>query len=448
MKDFSNIKLFGRIRYNDPIFQVFLVGMVCFCCPGMYNVINGMGAGGQMDDSTAKDGNVALYAAFAVFGFFGGAMYNFLGVRLTLCIGGLCYALYSGSLLNYNHTHNKAFVIGASAVLGLGAACLWTAQGVIMMSYPSEGQKGKAVGLFFIVFNLGGVLGGFIPFGMNFNSNAGAVSDGTYAAFLGIMIVGAAISWLLLPPSKVVRDDGSKVPVKKFDTNIMKEVIGTFKVFTHKQILLITPFLFCVTFYYSYEFGAINGVLFSVRSRSWNNVFYWAFEMLGAYALGRFLDTPRYDRKTKGLYALTAVSTICMAVWGGCLALQLQYTREDHPRDLDFIDTPGAFWPKWLLYVLFGLCDALCQTLVFWILGSLSNDSTVLAQYAGYAKAIQSIGGAISWRIDAIGTAFLTQMILNWALFAFSIPFTYILVGGIKDTNNTEESEDKIEAAA
>ncbi|KAK9659783.1 hypothetical protein K7432_018510, partial [Basidiobolus ranarum] len=55
MKDLSNIKIFGKVRYNDPIFQVFLVGMVCFCCPGMYNVINGMGAGGQMDDSTAKD---------------------------------------------------------------------------------------------------------------------------------------------------------------------------------------------------------------------------------------------------------------------------------------------------------------------------------------------------------------------------------------------------------
>ncbi|KAK9704354.1 hypothetical protein K7432_010240, partial [Basidiobolus ranarum] len=68
--------------------------------------------------------------------------------------------------------------------------------------------------------------------------------------------------------------------------------------------------------------------------------------------------------------------------------------------------------------------------------------------YAGYAKAIQSVGGAISWRIDAIGTAFLTQMILNWALFAFSVPFTYFLVRGIKDTNNVDENESKIEASA
>ncbi|ORX78108.1 hypothetical protein K493DRAFT_104244, partial [Basidiobolus meristosporus CBS 931.73] len=227
------------MRYNSPLAQVLLVGLICFCCPGMFNVINGMGAGGQMDNNTAKNGNVALYACFAVFGYLGGGIYNVLGGRLCLLLGGLSYALYSGSLLNYNVNKNAAFVIGASAVLGLGAGILWTTQGVIMMSYPAEDQKGRCVGLFWIIFNLGGVMGAFIPFGLNFHSDKGAVSNSTYLAFLVIMIIGAIAGLAILPPEKVVRDDGSRVHVEKF-SNIGKEILETLKLFTDKNMLLLT----------------------------------------------------------------------------------------------------------------------------------------------------------------------------------------------------------------
>ncbi|KAK9762329.1 hypothetical protein K7432_012046 [Basidiobolus ranarum] len=427
------------MRYNSPLAQVLLVGLVCFCCPGMFNVINGMGAGGQMDDNTAKNGNVALYACFAVFGYFGGGFYNILGGRLCLLIGGLSYALYSGSLLNYNNTGNAAFVIAASAILGIGAGILWTTQGVVMMAYPAENQKGRCVGLFWIIFNLGGVMGAFIPFGLNFHSDSGAVSNSTYLAFLVIMVVGAIVGLALLPPEKVVRDDGSRVHVEKF-SNIWAEILQILKLFTNKYMLLLTPLCLASNWFYSYQFGAVNGVLFSLRTRSFNNAFYWGSQMLGAYLLGAFLDSPRFGRRARAMYGLAGIGILFTATWAGGLALQLQYTRENHPKDIDFITHPGSFWPKWLLYVCYGLCDAALQTYAYWIMGALSNDSTVLARYAGYYKGIQSAGGAIAWRIDAVETAFLTQLIISWALFTISIPFTYFVAKDVKETCNDEES--------
>ncbi|ORX90824.1 MFS general substrate transporter [Basidiobolus meristosporus CBS 931.73] len=433
------------MRINSPLGQVLLVGFVCFACPGMFNVINGMGAGGQMDDNTAKNGNVALYSCFAVFGCLGGGFYNILGGRLCLCLGGLTYALYSGSLLYYNETKKPAFVIIASAILGVGAGILWTAQGVVMMSYPAEDQKGRCVGLFWILFNLGGVMGAFIPFGLNFHSDKGAVSNSTYLAFLVIMILGALLGLILLPPGKVIRDDGSRVVVKKF-TNIGGEIVDILKLFTNKYMLLLTPLFISSNWFYSYQFGAVNGVLFNLRTRSLNNALYWGSQMLGAYGLGAFLDNPRFGRRARAVYGLAIVGVIFSATWAGGLALQLQYTREDHPSNIDFIDHPSEFWPKFILYIFYGMCDAMLQTYAYWVMGALSNDSSVLARYAGYYKGIQSAGAAIAWRIDAVGTAFLTQLIINWGLFTLSLPFTYFVAREVKETCN-DGAEEKGEVA-
>lgn len=75
------------------------------------------------------------------------------------------------------HPHAGAFVIAAGAVLGICAGLLWTAQGSIMMSYPTESQKGRYIGVFLSIFNLGGVIGAAVAFGDNFHSEASAIPD-------------------------------------------------------------------------------------------------------------------------------------------------------------------------------------------------------------------------------------------------------------------------------
>jgi len=74
------------------------------------------------------------------------------------------------------HPNTGAYVITAGAVLGFCAALLWTAQGSLMMSYPTESQKGMYIGIFWAIFNLGGVVGAAIAFGQNSDSkdNSGA----------------------------------------------------------------------------------------------------------------------------------------------------------------------------------------------------------------------------------------------------------------------------------
>ena len=208
----------GPVRlpwYASPPTQLFIVALVCFLCPGMFNATNGLGGGGQLDATVADNANVAVYSTFSIIGFFAGSIVNRLGIRLTLSFGGLGYFLYIASYLSYNHNANAGFVTFAGAFLGLCAGLLWSAQGAIMLSYPPEQSKGRYISWFWMIFNLGGVIGSLVPLGQNINSTAGAVNDGTYIGFMILTFIGAVLAWFLVDARHVRRADGSKVILMK-----------------------------------------------------------------------------------------------------------------------------------------------------------------------------------------------------------------------------------------
>lgn len=146
----------------------------------MFNALGGLGGGGQVDPMAQNNAATALYSVctpsqspftppdtdpcktFAVVGFFAGTFTNKLGVKTALSFGGIGYCVYVASFLCYSHTANSAFVIFAGALLGVCAGLLWTAQGTIIMSYPEEGSKGRYISWFWMIFNLGAVIGSLV----------------------------------------------------------------------------------------------------------------------------------------------------------------------------------------------------------------------------------------------------------------------------------------------
>ena len=201
--------------YASPPTQLFIVALVCFLTPGQFNAVNGLGGGGQLNATVADNANVAVYSTFSIIGFFAGSLVNRLGIRLTLSFGGLGYFLYIASYLSYNHNANSGFVTFAGAFLGLCAGLLWSAQGAIMLSYPPEQSKGKYISWFWMIFNLGGVIGSLVPLGQNINSTAGAVNDGTYIGFMVLTLIGTVLALFLVDARHVRRADGSKVILMK-----------------------------------------------------------------------------------------------------------------------------------------------------------------------------------------------------------------------------------------
>ncbi|KAL2527585.1 UNC93-like protein 2 [Abeliophyllum distichum] len=433
-------------RYNSPLVQVALIGLVCFCCPGMFNALSGMGGGGQVNPNAANNANTALYTTFAVFGILGGGIYNILGPHLTLFAGCSTYILYAGSFLYYNHHQHQAFAIVAGALLGIGAGLLWAAQGAIMTSYPPHDRKGIYISLFWSIFNMGGVIGGLIPFILNFHrDDAVSVNDGTYIGFMVFMSIGTVLSLGILHPSRVLRDDGSRCTNIKY-SSVSVEVVEILKLFLNWKMLLMVPASWASNFFYSYQFNNVNGVLFNLRTRGLNNVFYWGAQMIGSIFIGYIMDFSFKSRRTRGLVGIGVVAVLGTAIWGGGLAKQLDYSRHDKPtHKLDFKDHTDFAGP-FVLYFSYGLLDAMFQNMVYWVIGALADDSEILSRYTGFYKGVQSAGAAVAWQVDTQKVPFLNELLVNWALLTVSYPLLVVVV--MRAVKDDVEVEGKSEGAA
>lgn len=77
--------------------------------------------------------NATLYGTFAVFGCLSGALFNIFGTKALMSMGASTYAFYAFSVYMWGQVNAKyaPMAITASAILGLGAACLWGAQGTV-----------------------------------------------------------------------------------------------------------------------------------------------------------------------------------------------------------------------------------------------------------------------------------------------------------------------------
>ncbi|KAJ9142578.1 MFS general substrate transporter [Coniochaeta hoffmannii] len=441
-----------EVWYASPIVQLIMVAMVCFLCPGMFNALGGLGGGGQVDTKAQDDANTALYSTFAVVAFFSGTIANMVGVRTTLSLGGLGYCIYAASFLSYNHNQNDGFVIFAGAFLGVCAGLLWTAQGTIMMSYPSEDRKGRYISWFWIIFNLGAVIGSLIPLGQNINKKSGPVTDGTYAAFIVLMFIGAVLALLLCNASKVQRRDGSKVILMKNPT-WQTELRGLVETITLEPwIVLLFPMFFASNTFYTYQGNSMNAPHFNTRTRALNNTLYWTAQIFGAVIFGYSLDLHRFRRSVRAKANFVALVVLTFVVWGGGWAWQEKQaprsvveakdpaTGESTYKTVDWTDGGELYIGPMFLYIFYGFFDAAWQTSIYWYMGALSNSGRKSANLAGFYKAFQSAGAVVFWALDGQKKPYNTMFGATWGLLGGALLFAAPVIWlKVKDTVTLEE---------
>jgi MFS family permease len=310
----TNLKGF----FYYPYTQVVLLGFVCFSCPGLFNALNGLGAGGQVDSTTSANANSTLYATFAVAAFFAGSINNVVGPRMTLFLGSSGYAIYIGSYLVVNiHENARGFVIAAGAILGFCAGLLWTAQGSLMLAYPTEDQKGKFIAIFWSIFNLGGVVGAAVSLARNFHSEANRVSNGTYIGFMILTGMGALIPLCMADPDKMIRTDGTKVTTPR-QPSWKTEIYGLYVALrTDPLIVLLFPMFLASNWFYTWQFNDYNAALFNIRARSLNNLVYWISQILGSLSVGLLLDQHQFRRRARAFatWTILLVFVLTVHIW-------------------------------------------------------------------------------------------------------------------------------------
>ncbi|KAJ5856660.1 uncharacterized protein N7529_010604 [Penicillium soppii] len=386
-------------------FQIVLISLICFCCPGlpsevhsltaeqMYNALSGLGGSGQVNQTVAANANVALLSATAATALFVvGPIFDRVGPRVCLLLGGWTYPLYSGSLLCFNATNNGAFVIASGAILGIGASLLWVAQGAIMTTYVPESQKGRAIAAFWVIFNLGGGVGSLASFGLNYDSKTGTVSNATYIALLIIMAVGWSLGLLICPPSYV----------------------------RSAQLQMTTE-----------------------SEKKWRHI--------ARQSLNTICDW-RLTRPMRARVAWAFLFVTGMGIWGGGYAFQKW---SDHrlelglKQDIDYTDGHTSVGPMFL-YIFYGAYDAFWQSFCYWLMGARSNSPAVTAVLVGAYKTFQSVGSAMAWRINAMAWRInamekpaMTQFAMDWGLCMGSLCIVIPTVLAITLTSEIDPTPDE-----
>ncbi|KAF8990397.1 major facilitator superfamily domain-containing protein [Cyathus striatus] len=345
--------------YYHPLTQVTMLGFVCFMCPGLFNALNGLGGGGQVDPTTSANANAAHYSTFAAGAFFSGSINNKLGSRLTLLLGSSGYALYIGSYLALNihqNAHARAFVIAAGTILGVCAGLLWTAQGSLMLAYPTEYQKGKYIGVFWAIFNLGAVVG----------ASVSLVGNGTYIGFLVLTLIGVTIPFLMADPNKMIRTDGTRVASPRHPSWKAEIYNLWLTLKTDPMILLLFPMFFASNWFYTWQFNEYNDALFNIRARSLNNLVYWLAQIVGSISIGLLLDKRRLSRRLRAFFGWAILLAMVFIVHVWAYFYQRSFTQID------------------------------------------------MLSYISLDKSIQSAGAAGVWRADAVHLPFMNVFISTW----------------------------------
>lgn len=412
-------------NYYHPYTQVVFAGFTNFLAVGMFNVLISLGGSGQVDSTTASNSNTVLYALFAALALFAGSIVNKFGVKITLALGALGYAVYGASFWVYNNVPkgNVSKKGGTAAVYiggiccGLGAATLWVACGTVMSAYATEGQKGRFVSIFFFLSFLGSVIGGIIPVAQNYdNTTASNVSDGTYIAITILMILGFFSGFLVADPKHIIRSDGTRV-LNSEQKTFRQEIAGIYQAIKMEPLFLFfLPFAFFGLYYPAYQANDFNGYFFNVRTRSINGLLYGISQMMGAIIFGLFLDVPFLKRKQRArlgwvlLFVTVFVVSLC-----GYFPMKESNRKVPYMPPLDIND--GSKASKYIaLYFFYGWQDGMVQAYAFWIMGTLTNDATVVSMYAAFYKVMGAVAAAIAFGCDARGVSFQRMFGSYWAV--------------------------------
>jgi hypothetical protein len=208
---------------------------------------------------------------------------------------------------------------------------------------------------------LGQLIGSSIQLSLNVDSGKrGRVGYTTYLVLIALQCLGLPLAFLISPPHKVIRSDGSKLPHTKTNKSIKEQFRRWGALIQRKQFYLLIPML--VGFNWNSTYLGIYLVnYFSVRSRALAsltsgiaataaNVFWgWFFDL-------KYFSRPQLARVTWAFLAITMT-----ALFGWQFAMELEYRNANPPVTLDW-DLPGfgrGFAVQVLLRYVF---ETLCQT--------------------------------------------------------------------------------------
>ncbi|KAL3476665.1 MFS general substrate transporter [Aspergillus californicus] len=438
--------------YRSCLFQIIVVGLVAFCEPGIWTALNNLGAGGNASPFLNNAANALTYGLMSVGCFLAGGVTNKITAKWTLFLGAAFYTPYAAGLYCNNRYGNEWFLLLGAALCGIGASLLWASEAAIAVGYPEEDKRGRYVGIWMGIRQMGPLVGGAISLALNANTaHVGKVTYTTYLGLVAISALGAPLALLLSQPQDVIRSNGTKIPYMK-KTSLSIESRAIWKQLKNKYMLLLIPVFLAGQFGTTYQGNYLTSY-FTVRSRAFAS---FLTAVVGATAniiTGTILDLKYFSREARSKSVYIFVLIFVTAAWTWCAVVESKLSHMADPPAFDLGDGP-FFNSAFTVYMFFKFFYEVLQTYIYWLMAEIKGaqaDGDV-ARTTGILRSWESIGSTIAYAVGATHWPNLNQMALGFALWGFTIPFTLLAVfgnwnqSGVSEVDEQTDTDSNLEA--
>ncbi|GAD98861.1 hypothetical protein PVAR5_7563 [Paecilomyces variotii No. 5] len=424
--------VFNRVAgfYRSCLFQIIIVGLVAFCEPGIWTALNNLGAGGNASPFLNNAANALTYGLMSIGCFLAGGVTNKITAKWTLFLD----MAISGFFYWQAHFAELVHLF----------------YGPVKLLLQSDTQKrrkgdGKYVGIWMGIRQMGPLVGGAISLALNVNTaHVGKVTYTTYLGLVAISSLGAPFALLLSQPQDVIRSDGTKIPYMK-KTSLVIESRAIWKQLKNKYMLLLIPVFLAGQFGQTYQYNYLT-TYFTVRSRALAS---FLTAVLGAAAnisTGVILDFKYFSREARSKAMYVFILVFVTASWAWNAATQTKLTHMSEPPAFDLGDGP-FFNSAFTVYMFFRFFYEALQTYIYWLMAEIkgAQGDGDIARTTGILRSWESIGSTIAYAVGATHWPNQNQMILGFALWGFTIPFTLLAVFGNWNQPGIPEAEPDVE---
>ncbi|KAJ2080554.1 hypothetical protein H4R24_002992 [Coemansia sp. RSA 988] len=307
---------------------------------------------------------------------------------------------------------------------------------VVVLAYPSERWKARALALFLIMEYFSMTIGDLITI------SGQASHDTRYkmaVVALSLSCLAPFASLAIAPTNKIVRSNGVYLIAR--ETTLREEVTGTLAIFKNKYMLLLLPYMFS----YPFLFSAANVPFPTILA-----IVLYDVGKIFIVLMSLTLDVQWASRRTRSLVSLGMLTVFCIISSGVTIAIR---SKEIDKSTIDpswssqqvyeFIMNAAVTQDKALLlttYFFAGVVSSFVELYGFWVIGTLTNDIKASARFVGTYQSVMSIGGMVGYQlVRGIPHHYTTSNIPTYISFGMTllsfIPM-YFVVRRITDTND------------
>lgn len=439
--------------YRASLTQAIICGIMSFTQPGVWVALSNLGAGGLATVTTAYTATSVSYGLMVILAPFTAMMMNRWGIRITAFVGTLGYIFYSAGLYLNSKTGAQWLMIVGGVTCGLSSPGLWQSEALVALNYPEKHRRGLFIGIWQALNKCGSIIAGIIMLAVNADENAsGKVSTSTYIFLLVIQATGPFWAYILAPPRKVIRNDGTKVPdnvVQESWATMWKRFVNVCK---RKEILVLAPLMLTNSWYKTWQ-GNYMVHNFSVRSRSLNVLLAAAISAMADLFGTWCMDLQRFSNKRKARVSWVFICCFLSSYYVWAFIAQ-GHIQKNGIEDLDWSGSP-YYVTAYVPYQIFKIPAELVFNWIWWVIGLYNFPASDMSYVIAVVRGLESLGGVLSYVVGVVEESDTVNLAVAAGMFWITVPAaTYVAwtvpeyrpqqdAGTEDDANAIEESPEK-----